>query len=148
MPIGRCCGCNGAMAICRNCRCAKNRTPCVSCYPSRKGKCENCPPETLAEIPRSAALSIDGPSVAPADSGQADVPVAADPSSSAVSHMSPLMKDFLSFQRGSVLDRVPKGARNQASLAFNTIIRSVCETDTLDNWRKLFRFSPMCFKKP
>ena len=62
-------------------------------------------------------------------------------------HPSALLEDFESFQRGSVLDRVPKGARHRAASALNSIIKSVCETDAEDDWRKLFRFSSLCFKK-
>ena len=64
------------------------------------------------------------------------------------SQTSALLEDLQSFQQGSVLDRVPKGARISAASALNTVIKGVCETDSVSDWRKLFRFSSLCFKKP
>ena len=63
-------------------------------------------------------------------------------------HPHAILEDFRSFQRGSVLDRVPKGARHSAASALNSTIKNVCETDLESDWRKLFRFSSLCFKKP
>ena len=60
----------------------------------------------------------------------------------------PVLEDFQSFQRGSVLDRIPKGARTCAASALNNVIKSACETDSERDWRKLLRFSSLCFKKP
>ena len=46
------------------------------------------------------------------------------------------------------MDRVPKGARNCAASALNNVIKCVCDSDSENDWRKLFRFSSLCFKKP
>ena len=57
-------------------------------------------------------------------------------------------EDIHSFRRGSVLDFVPKGSRILAARSLSNIINNACDTNSLDDWRKLFRFSPLCFKKP
>jgi len=65
-----------------------------------------------------------------------------------ITHSQSLLEDITSFQRGSILDRVPKAARHAAASALNSIIKSVCDTNSEDSWRKLFRFSSLCFRKP
>ena len=136
MPGGRCCGCNGPMAVCRNCRCAKRNSPCVSCYPARKNMCQNLSSDDLSAAPRATAPR------------PSETPTSSTSSINEKAHLPTLLDDFGSFQRGSVLDRIPKGARHSAASALNSIIKSVCETDSEEDWRKLFRFSSLCFKKP
>ena len=59
-----------------------------------------------------------------------------------------ILEDILSFSGASVLNRVPKGARNQTAAALSCVINNVCESDSPSEWQKLFRFSFVCFKNP
>ena len=56
-----------------------------------------------------------------------------------------IVEDILSFSGVSVLSRVPKGARNQAAAALTSLINNVCESNSPEEWRKLFRFTAVCF---
>ena len=142
MTKGRCCGCNGPMAVCRACRCAKNKTPCISCYPSRKRMCEN----------QDAGLQHDNSSVNDANNRPTNNTSTHDATMSFPvfdnSTNPSLYQDFCSFKRGSVLERVPKGSRNRAASALSSIINDVCESNSSQDWRKLFRFASLCFRKP
>lgn len=58
-----------------------------------------------------------------------------------------LHDSFKNFRRGSVLYRIPKGARIQTATALQTLIKDVCEHNTLDAWRKLLCFPYQCLHK-
>ena len=107
----------------------------------RKGKCEN---KSADQPPIQVAAHPDR---SPSTSSGAGVPNAPK-EDSLPSPSSPIQEDLLSFQRGSVLDHVPKGSRMKAAQALTNIINIACDSNSLGDWRKLFRFSPLCFKKP
>ena len=141
MSRAKCCGCNGPMAVCRNCRCAKSNSSCISCYPSRKGRCENVDVSGRA----SDSQLINQASVIESNSVQR---VEGDHVNNVPVESNAISEDMHSFRRGSVLDFVPKGSRILAARSLCNIINDVCDTNSHDAWRKLIRFSPMCFKKP
>ena len=128
------------MAVCKNCRCAKAKQPCVSCYPSRRNKCSNtlpADPQALHPITSSVPVS------------QADDSLAVSVQSDRVlCGNTALIDDFINCSKISVLNRVPKGARNQAAAALSTSIKSACDSNSTTDWQKLFRFSSICFRKP
>ena len=132
MPTAKCCGCNGPVAVCRNCRCAKNNSPCVSCYPARRNMCQNQAPGSTP-VPNDHDRVLQ--STEPQTSTNKTTP------SNNITQSQSLLEDITSFQRGSILDRVPKAARHAAASALNSIIKSVCDANSEDSWRKLFRFS-------
>lgn len=37
----KCCDCNGPSAVCKNCKCVKNKTKCLNCLPMKRKKCAN-----------------------------------------------------------------------------------------------------------
>ena len=135
MSRNRCCACNGPRAICKNCRCAKNRTPCISCFPARRKLCVNV---SHAEDTVRPSQSSDN-SIEPRDVS------AAVPSDTGIS---PLLKDFMAFTRASILNRIPRGSRNFAAASLNILINKACDSDDPTDWQKLFRFSSFCLKKP
>ena len=144
MTRAKCCACNGPTAVCRSCRCAKNNTACISCYPSRKGRCENF---NLRSSPNNIPV-FDTSNQASADDSNnvhSSYLHLHDENNLASNTVS---EDILSFRRGSVLDFVPKGSRILAARSLSNIINNVCDTNSPDDWRKLVRFSPLCFKKP
>ena len=61
---------------------------------------------------------------------------------------STIIDDFINFAKIPVLNRVPKGARNQAAAALSAAILSACDSTSPTDWQKLFRFSPICLRKP
>ena len=61
---------------------------------------------------------------------------------------SAIIDDFINFSKIPILNRVPKGARNQAAAALSTSIRSACDSISTIDWQKLFRFSSICLRKP
>ena len=127
------------MAVCKNCRCAKSKQPCVSCYPSRKNKCSNVSrfDTTLSHNPYIASASqVDEP--------QSTV----DQSNEVLRVNSAIIDDIIIFSKIPVLNRVPKGARNQAAAALSSSIRCACDSVSTTDWQKLFRFSSICFRKP
>ena len=133
------------MAVCRNCRCAKSSIACVSCYPSRKGKCENRDKDNQTR-------GIDTSSNVTSRSAVSDTSSAADisvvPAGESFSPaLDAIQQDIQSFQRGAVLDHIPKGSRMKAAQALSSIINKACVSDSQQDWRKLFRFSAVCFKK-
>ena len=129
------------MAVCRNCRCAKSKSPCVSCYPARKNMCQN----TASGSP---STSCDRLEVSQNRASRASDEPSNSRLTTNMKHPQGLSDDFESFQRGSVLDRIPKAARHAAAAALNLIMKGACQSDSEDDWRKLFRFSSLCFKKP
>jgi len=143
MTRGRCCGCNGPMAVCKSCRCAKNKIACTSCYPGRKGNCENRAPENSPALFSSSAPSDITGSNSVINNTTTTNEAAHDSRLSSL-----LLDDFSSFQRGSVLDRVPKGSRISAAIALTKLVNNACNSNSLSVWRMLFRFSSVCFKKP
>ena len=136
----KCCTCNGANASCKNCRCARNKTPCTSCYPSRKNKCRNSGNTSVNNeansVAQSAVVQIN-------NSELTNINVLTSGTT-----IESIVKDTLSFAGMPLLDRVPKGARNLAASALNTILSNACNSDDLKDWCKLFRFSAICFQKP
>ena len=122
------------MASCKNCRCVKSKQPCVSCYPSRKGKCLNA--SRTNATPSFSQSSSEAPNNSQSAVGQPDESV------------NPIVNDLITFSKIRVLDRVPKGARNQAAAALSVSIRSACDSSSTKDWQKLFRFSSICLRKP
>ena len=94
-----------------------------------------------------------GPLLTTSDPSEASktssLPIASNALSSTVdtAYQPSHLEDFVSFQRGSILDRIPY-LRHSAASALNLIVKGVCDSDSEDDWRKLFRFSSLCFQKP
>ena len=60
MAVRSCCECNGSNAKCLHCSCARSKTTCTSCHPSRSGRCHNVLRST--QVP-SNILSTQAPSL-------------------------------------------------------------------------------------
>ena len=59
-----------------------------------------------------------------------------------------LLEDVKSFQRGSVIYRIPKASRAQVAFALCSLITVVYESNTIDAWRRLICFPSRCLSKP
>ena len=118
------------MAVCRNCRCVKAKIACGS--NSGSNEQSNNSEDTTATGDLSSAVDII------TVSAEDTLPPAVEQ----------IREDILSFQRCSVLDYVPKGSRKKAAQALSSIINNACESESPQDWRKLFRFAAFCFKKP
>ena len=143
----RCCACNGPSAVCRNCRCVKNKTACVSCYPSRDNRCVNYrfTSNSAPSIPhvQNGQTEVGSQILAPVDVSQSNA------SPQDTDSFDLLTRELSCLRRGSVVHRIPKGSRAQASTALSQLIESVCEPScSIDEWRKLFLFSSCCLIKP
>ena len=148
MTKDRCCGCNGPMAVCKGCRCAKSKQPCTSCYPCylSKNKCSNVIhwPNVSNNTPLAASLNNSSVATIP----QVDDSISANVRPNISCDDSTIIDDFINFAKIPVLNRVPKGARNQAAAALSAAILSACDSTSPTDWQKLFRFSPICLRKP
>ena len=112
------------MAVCKNCRCARNKTPCVSCYPSRNKKCNNASAldslNHVSDPPTSASYPAAIPQSQQADN-LADNNQTNGPNINCGNFSSPISKDILLLSGASVLDRTPKGARNLAAAVLSRL---------------------------
>ena len=128
------------MAVCKGCRCAKNRTPCVSCYPARRNKCANVirrPQDSDSSNNKNTTSEISG---LPNNNNNSD----SEPQAGS----SPTLMDIMSFSRASILNRIPKGSRNFAAASLNVLINNACDSNNSTDWQKHFRFTCFCLKKP
>ena len=152
MARDRCCGCNGPLAICKNCRCARNKIPCVSCYPSRNNKCNNFsnpnPDLSAPHTPASASSAVVAGQSQPADADGIVAGSNLTTNNNCANATSIIKEDILSFSRAPILNRIPKGARHQAAATLCQLLNKACESDSVNDWQKLFRFSVVCLQKP
>ena len=100
----KCCSCNGRHAVCKRCICAWKETPCVSCIPSRSGKCCNTVNQASVVAPgpqphRAKSHSSSPTAHAPSESVPADIPTTEDDL--------PLADTFVR-PRKKILERIPR----------------------------------------
>lgn len=122
------------MAVCKNCHCVKSKQPCTSCYPSRKNNCSNVARSNTTPTISQNSLASNTPQIVNAQSDEN-------------LSISSILNDVIT-SKISVLNRVPRGARNQAAAALSSAIRCACDSTSSTDWQKLFRFSSICLRKP
>ena len=148
MSKGRCCGCNGPMAVCKNCRCVQNGTACVSCYPSKKNNCSNArrpDAEACKGTPHvGVGHSENDRRFNSQNTIATDSPGSLETTNSDENN---LLNDVLMLTRAPILSRVPKGARSEAAKTLSFLIDTACNSDTPSDWQKLFRFPYFCLRK-
>lgn len=105
-------------------------------------------PKTSQESQQPSATSVAAPSAAPLPS----VPLPAtrcspcDGSSSPDLQVTP--QDFPSIPSVKVVDWIPRAARHQAGLKFDSILQDVVRLNSIDSWNRLFLFPTSCLRVP
>ena len=142
MSQSKCCSCNGSNARCIGCRCARNKVPCISCYPGRHRRCKNvatalrttaCPPPNVT-LPDFAAVS------SPPETQNV---TATDEDDFIQDIVIKLRKC-----RSSLVRHIPKGSRHLfAKVLTNTIETALNRNDT-ESWIRLLIMPTLCLRSP
>ena len=138
-------------ARCAHCLCVKNDVSCVSCQPSKQGKCQNLPTERRrigvesANASQSNSLNIacgnfrESHTLQASHSNLCNPPAFSDAPS-----VSSLINMGLIRSSTKVLKRIPKASRMTAAIKLAAILDGVSSNNDVDSWIHLFKFPSHC----
>ena len=138
-PRRRCCSCNGGHAVCKRSVCVRSGTPCVSCLPSRIGKCSNV---SAQSIPSTASGSQE-----PIDKPQYMCTTKLAPAQGSPTLQQYSLEPFI--RPGSkIFKRIPRASKELAAKKFASLLDAVVSNNSPASCSRLLYSSQCCLQTP
>ena len=143
----KCCSCNGRHAVCKRCICARKEIPCVSCIPSRSGKCCNTVSQanpTASPVPEPQVRKIE--SCGPSPARHVFIQRASTEVLS-TEDARPLAESFVRPTR-KIIKRIPRASRGLAAKKLASLLDAVVTHNNSTSWSRLLYFAQCCLQVP